>query len=385
MKPWTGVVALVGAASGLLAPSMSDEVTIVVAGDFRGQLSPCGCTSPMTGGIRRAAVAIRTLGSKRIFLVNGALGSGIGTQMEFKVQTLAQSLHAMGAVAINVSDDDRALGDGFLANVNTLSGDVLLSGESRTRKIGDLTIVGMRREDRSNRLPAGKVGVLFDGDETGARAIAQRLQPIFVVYRSAHDADREPIRVGSTWLISPGIDGKALVSFTLRGRTPARYQVTKLEPKFGDDPTVSRFYATYLRRVDRADLLAKAPRPDDTRYVGSSTCVKCHADAGVVWSKSGHSRAFATLETQGHGKDPDCVECHVVGLPSVYGFQSRAATPDLAAVGCESCHGGGKAHAETPSMAKMGKIGAKSCAPCHVSNHSPSFDFARYWPKVAHR
>ncbi|MBC8065424.1 MAG: cytochrome c family protein, partial [Chlorobia bacterium] len=114
-------------------------------------------------------------------------------------------------------------------------------------------------------------------------------------------------------------------------------------------------------------------------------CGKCHTESEKVWKKSKHAVALKTLEREGHDRDPDCVECHVVGLASIYGFTSRKATPGLTDVGCESCHGPGAKHSLTPKEVPMGKVGQESCMPCHKSENSPHFDFAKYWAKIAHK
>jgi hypothetical protein len=51
----------------------SKEWTILVAGDFDGYLSPCGCTKPMSGGIKRMSTVVKQVGAvgNSVFLVNG--------------------------------------------------------------------------------------------------------------------------------------------------------------------------------------------------------------------------------------------------------------------------------------------------------------------------
>src|SRR4051794_23568395 len=91
-----GVAALAAAA---FSPQKADSgIAVILGGDTDGYLSPCGCTSPMTGGIRRRASAIRALsGSQRpIILENGGLINGNGPQDEMKARTLAKALASVG-------------------------------------------------------------------------------------------------------------------------------------------------------------------------------------------------------------------------------------------------------------------------------------------------
>jgi hypothetical protein len=74
----------------------------------------------------------------------------------------------------------------------------------------------------------------------------------------------------------------------------------------------------------------------------------------------------------------------VVGLNTEGGFRSPAETPHLKDVGCESCHGGGAAHAQAPTAQKMPRASAAACSQCHVPEHSPNFDYARFWAKIRH-
>ncbi|HSI73617.1 MAG TPA: multiheme c-type cytochrome, partial [Fimbriimonas sp.] len=98
---------------------------------------------------------------------------------------------------------------------------------------------------------------------------------------------------------------------------------------------------------------------------------------------SAHAHALLTLEKEGHPRDPDCVSCHVVGLQFSTGFKSRQKTPQLANIGCESCHGAGAKHAAKPSL-KLRKLTEQACLPCHTTENSPHFDFKTYWKKIRH-
>ena len=57
--------------------------------------------------------------------------------------------------------------------------------------------------------------------------------------------------------------------------------------------------------------------------------------------------------------------------------------PKLKNVQCEVCHGAGKKHASEP-MSGFGNEAKKTCKKCHVKNHSPKFNYTKYWPKIKH-
>ena len=69
MKLWAGAVGVVGLACGFLGPDSKTSRKarmIVVGGGVSGYLSPCGCTYPMSGGIRRWAAQVRARWAVRL-------------------------------------------------------------------------------------------------------------------------------------------------------------------------------------------------------------------------------------------------------------------------------------------------------------------------------
>ena len=85
--------------------------------------------------------------------------------------------------------------------------------------------------------------------------------------------------------------------------------------------------------------------PDGQTYIGNKRCSACHFNQFLKWKKSGHSKAFEIL-TAKYQKDAKCLKCHTVGYGHETGFKDMASMPDLAAVGCEQCHGPGSKHEE---------------------------------------
>ena len=121
----------------------------------------------------------------------------------------------------------------------------------------------------------------------------------------------------------------------------------------------------------------------DSPYVGVETCAGCHAEANEVWVKSRHGHAMATLEKKNQQFDNECVGCHVVGFQKG-GFQSLYTTPQFANVQCEECHGPGRQHASNPGKGYGFVATPVGCVQCHKEPNDPNFDFAVYWPKIAH-
>jgi len=128
--------------------------------------------------------------------------------------------------------------------------------------------------------------------------------------------------------------------------------------------------------------------PTDLAYVGSEACRSCHAKEFETWQGSSHARALASLEARKKADDPACLACHTTafGLPGGFAEGANAAAePDLARVGCESCHGPGEAHVAEGAK-RLGTIislGDKCdscvilqiCGTCHDDGNDPGFAF----------
>jgi len=97
-------------------------------------------------------------------------------------------------------------------------------------------------------------------------------------------------------------------------------------------------------------------------YVGNKVCRECHKEQYESWAKTRMARTFEVLrpgkksrEKQLVGLDPNkdyttdakCLGCHTTGYGRVGGFVSREKTPEMAGVGCESCHGPGGMYVRT--------------------------------------
>jgi hypothetical protein len=123
-------------------------------------------------------------------------------------------------------------------------------------------------------------------------------------------------------------------------------------------------------------------RPSD--LVGSSTCRRCHAAEYDQWVGTRHATAFATLEREGNHERAECISCHTTAPGKPGGFQGQRETPQMAEVGCEACHGPGRAHVQAPP-APYGTVELDTCIGCHDAENSPEFDYYTYRERVAHQ
>lgn len=105
-------------------------------------------------------------------------------------------------------------------------------------------------------------------------------------------------------------------------------------------------------------------------YVGNKKCKMCHLKEWQSWSQTKMARAFDVLKpgaaaeakknagldpAKDYTGDPACLDCHTTGYGKPGGFTGIAATPDLAGVGCEMCHGPGGTYTQSKYMSLANK------------------------------
>ncbi len=240
-----------------------------------------------------------------------------------------------------------------------------------------------------------------------------------VLGEAAHRAGEKVKPFTSPLLVTFDGHGKevAVVRLTRRdGAMTVAWDAVPLDPAYDAGPSparddVARLFGVYRANVRAAGLLGAVPSvPDEgPRYVGSAACTPCHGAIVASWRATPHGWAPGTLERTGDAADPECLACHVVGWArdptrawqrSASGFASKAATPDLADVGCEACHGPASAHVADPGnrahfgpARTPGKVwktpNRGTCAACHDPENSVGFQRpggpARYLERVDHR
>lgn len=374
------------------------EITFVFTGDIRGYLSPCGCAKPMVGGILRMATVVRALLEQpnSYFVDGGNLTGASGRQDELKAETLMETFRGLEAKYVNVGPLDRRLGVDYIRVLFEMSGGILGTVDPDGKQLevqgvkivnGKFSVEGVSQTTGVVRPAAPSLHriVLYSGDKEKAIKFAEANPDVqLVLFSSQGDPMQKPIQVGNCTVVSAGDKCRFVGKIDFVDGKWTGFRAIELGPSIADDPRASTAYKTYLSRVTSEKLLEKLPRTAaGDKYIGTMKCAPCHQREYAIWKKTPHAQALKTLETTGNDRDPECVGCHVVGLDAVSGFRDRKLTAQLADVGCESCHGPGHAHSQNVTR-PYGKAGEASCMKCHVSDHSPGFNFAKFWEKIKH-
>lgn len=100
---------------------------------------------------------------------------------------------------------------------------------------------------------------------------------------------------------------------------------------------------------------------EEPHYHGNKNCDVCHEKEIHEWQQSTHAKAFellapgkrvsskkkAGLADIDYRQNVFCLKCHTTGHGEEGGFVDIESTPEMAGVGCESCHGPSSQYRET--------------------------------------
>ena len=144
---------------------------------------------------------------------------------------------------------------------------------------------------------------------------------------------------------------------------------------------------------------AAATQAQEHEFIGSNKCKKCHLKQYKSWEATTMATTFEKLKPgmaaevkTADGLDPavdystdaKCVGCHVTGYGKPGGFVDFATTPELANVGCETCHGAGGTYtqdglmtldnkeykkADLVAAGMVAEVGNEQCVACHNADN----------------
>jgi hypothetical protein len=255
--------------------------------------------------------------------------------------------------------------------------------------------------------------LMVQGPPEVARRLAEKFPNFEVVVATSAfvepPRDSETLNGGKTQLISVGKKGQfvGVLGLYQDETQPFRYHRLELNARLNNKTEAMRKLVDedFQEELKVADVLGTYPRrayvhgdsPTDATFVGAQTCRGCHPNTYAHWAQSKHAHAYEALTMdpkRNRTFDAQCVSCHTVGFEYEGGFVRAEEQEHLKGVQCENCHGPGSKHAANPvdaairaamhrDAADFDKNGR--CIKCHTEDDSPHFDFATYWPKVAHK
>ena len=115
-------------------------------------------------------------------------------------------------------------------------------------------------------------------------------------------------------------------------------------------------------------------------YTGSGDCSGCHGDTYNKYATTAHATAInEILNPDGSFKpfrNASCLPCHTVGMGQSTGYTNQILTPQLANVGCESCHGPAAWHkySDHDLIRPAVSIDPSICGNCHQDSHHPTYE-----------
>jgi nitrate/TMAO reductase-like tetraheme cytochrome c subunit len=202
---------------------------------------------------------------------------------------------------------------------------------------------------------------------------------------------------GKPLVISSGQLGKYVGKLSVKlseAKLELAYEKIAIDKSLGEDDGLVQLYHTYqkiLKEDNYLQKVAKVPLPNGLKYVGSDKCRSCHDYEYKKWAKLKHAHAYQTLVGVNAQYNPECIECHVVGLRYESGFYDENSPKRLRNVGCETCHGARSQHisdvlSSDNNIKKNEPVAALSCIECHTYEHSPGYqaDTGGYFNKIIH-
>ncbi len=413
--------------------SRSGEVLIIYSGNALGELKPCGCDKEEDqGGIERRMGYLKQVIPQEANTLLVDLGDnfkGSTRQGKLKAQTMMKALAQMNYDAITLGDKDLLYGNGFLKgiqNIPWVTANLQLEGltlpPSRTKVLANglkVFVTAVADPDlfyassdsninlndplaalqqqinaaRKSESPDLIVVLTHMSRDKGMKFLDLPGVDIVInghIEKDSDIIDMIPVQKAGKIFVQPGPLGQKIGELRVRinpdGEKTYQQKMVRLGSKAPIDPEMTQLYEAYNTEVEElfmATLAAKRTQKQRRVYATDQTCLTCHSKEHDIWSKTGHSRAYAALQEVNKSFDPECLVCHTTGFGKPGGFISEIDTPELKNVQCEMCHGARLEHTQNPQGGFAGEANA-ACGTCHVKKHSPKFNFGQYWPRIQH-
>ncbi len=388
--PYTAAYILVSLYMVFFTSAVSAEkpiLNLVYTGAMEGELEPCGCSSKTDfGGMARFAGYLQDNKEELspYILIDAGNFSGKDTpQGRLKTEAMLKAFSAMDYDVVAFSEKEKKLPQEFLSPFTgryktPAISDMPEYGRSILLKRGDLELnISVDPEDyQEDRLNI----LLTDRSLSEARLF----KGWDIIILSSGEVIDEPLRINGTIILSGYPKGKRLGILTITGRNGDGWSYRHRWQVLGSDSRESSAVRSIIDEYDSGvEKISKRVVVTITEgpYSGVLKCAECHQPFVESWEKTRHANALDSLRRAGKSGDPECLQCHTVGYGKSGGFLNNEATPGLANVQCEACHGPGREHLQDFSK-PMAAITEETCKKCHTAQNSPDFNFMDYLKKT---
>lgn len=415
------------------APSVR-ELIIVYSGNTLGELKPCGCSKEEDqGGFERRMTYFKKVAksAKNTLLVDtGDSFKEPSRQGKIKARYIMEAISNLKYDAVIPGEKDLVYGENFLNDDGSIPW--LLSNV----KFNDINPPQFRVKSFNNGLTVAMLAIVDPelyygathngGHITNPKESAKKLinqlkksgNPDLIVLLTHMKRDKAipllsldgvdivinghiekdtdlfdttPVERHKKIFIQSGPRGQKIGELTVRidnaGKKNFKQRMVRLDSNIKFDPEMIKWYKKYNQEIEDLFFASLEDRKNQygkkNIYASEQVCLVCHPSKHETWSRSRHARSYETLNQLNKAFDPECLKCHVTGLNRTGGFISEVDTPELKNVQCEVCHGPMLNHSENPKKVH-GKDARQSCKHCHVKNHSPNFNFSKYWLRIKH-
>lgn len=442
------LVALAAGAWWFLKPKRAatpgKPLTLLLTCDVHGRLVPCGCFTGQLGGLTRIATLFGPATPDQIRVDAGDALAGPADYERIQYGYIQKAFATLGYDALNIGQREAHLSAAQLrelkahAPVTMLSANLIdkatgaplfdthkiirrdgrrvaLVGVLDGHSLGDALGEGLAVEDMNVALgrllpqlkgQADCLVLLAFADETTMTNLARQFYEIDVILGGkVRQPSQQLIRENRSLILATTNEARAVGILQIAPQSPHHFtalrgEVQLVSDRVPQDETIAALAGAYREEIRQTRLAIDDPASlrDDmvpgvqphNSFAGTQSCIQCHPSAGKVWRESGHARAFETLVSFRADADPNCISCHTVGFGTASGFRREAGVNSpFINVGCESCHGPGGEHVKARSAGgtvdtHFRPVGAGDCQKCHHGEFSRPFDYATFWPDVAH-
>lgn len=334
------------------------DLLLVLTGEQKGFIEPCGCSETQSGGFSRRADFFNQIHKKGWETLPLDLGETLKRsrpQDQIKFESILKGLSEMHYGALGLGRSEIRIGaDRLLANhqpdapegIPFVSANIILFDtpdlgtplrykviERNGIKVAVTSILGKTYSEEVAP-PAGVTAdykieaaekvlpevikqmmeekpdlmvLLSQATEKESEELAKQFPEfqIVVTAEGVEDGEIKPREIGKTWVVVAGAKGKHLAAIGYFKSGPMKYELIELDnQRFGETPQMRELMKAYQDQLQSQEIdlnVTTIAHTRETGFVGAQKCGECHTKAFAKWKSGemepvGHARAFRSLK-----------------------------------------------------------------------------------------